>query len=335
MSKLLTISVAAYNVEQYIDKLFQSVLDERILDQIEVLIIDDGSFDHTANISHQYEKKYPGTVRLVSKPNGGHGSTINRGIIEAKGRYFRALDGDDWLDTDSLVYLIRRLQDTDAEMILTNYYECYENGTTKKISFQGLENGKKYPFAEVASKITWMRYHTVIYKTQVLKKQNIRLDEHCFYVDAEFMIYPIPYVESIAYFDCGLYCYRLGLTGQSVSPESRMKHAPDSYKVSKSLLRWYRSLPSDMEESKRKYICDGVGGHCIWHFRTIMTFPPSTEKKKELLCYESMIYKVAPDVYRSMECFKKQSQLVIAMRKSNYALYPLIGQYKRIKNNLK
>ena len=79
MEKILTITVPAYNVERFLDQTLASFADERVLDLLEVLIVDDGSKDHTAEITKRYEEKYPQTFRLISKENGGHGSTINRG----------------------------------------------------------------------------------------------------------------------------------------------------------------------------------------------------------------------------------------------------------------
>ena len=123
MNKLLTFSVAAFNVEDYLPKLFNTLLDIRYADKIEVLVINDGSGDGTARIAEDYEHRFPDTVRLVNKENGGHGSTINWGIKEAKGKYFRALDGDDWVDCDGLYSLLTQMETTDADMILTNYYK--------------------------------------------------------------------------------------------------------------------------------------------------------------------------------------------------------------------
>ena len=93
--KILTISIAAYNVEKFLDKTLSSLCNESLSEDLEVLIIDDGSTDKTGNIAKQYEKKYPNIFRYVYKENGGHGSTINKGIELAQGKYFRVLDGDD------------------------------------------------------------------------------------------------------------------------------------------------------------------------------------------------------------------------------------------------
>ena len=100
MEKLLTISVAAYNVDNYLDQLMQSVIEADVMDALEVLIVNDGSKDGTAAKALSYQQQYPASVRLIDKENGGHGSTINCGIREAKGKYFRALDGDDWSPLD-------------------------------------------------------------------------------------------------------------------------------------------------------------------------------------------------------------------------------------------
>ena len=106
MEKILTVTVPSYNVEKFLENTLDSFVDERVLDDIEVLIVDDGSKDKTAEIGRKYEEKYPDTFRVISKENGGHGSTINRGIGEAKGKYFKVVDGDDWVDQDGFAELI-------------------------------------------------------------------------------------------------------------------------------------------------------------------------------------------------------------------------------------
>lgn len=332
MNKLLTFSIAAFNVEDYLPKLFDTLLDIRYADKIEVLVINDGSGDGTARIAEDYEHRFPDTVRLVNKENGGHGSTINRGIKEAKGKYFRALDGDDWVDCDGLYSLLMQMETTDADMILTNYYKCYQNGQVKLEKFDHLENGKLYSFEEIAPLAKWMRYHTVIYKTAILQVNQICLDENCFYVDAEFMIYPIPYINTVAFYEYGIYCYRLGEEGQSVSPTSRMKHCAHSNTVVQSLLKMYENLPGNLSSAKRNYIQYGIAGHCIWHFRTIMTFPPSHEKKKELKRFERQVRNQSEDIFKKMEQQGSTSRLIKAMRRSKYLLYYPAGWLKYIKN---
>ena len=101
--KILTISVAAYNVEKTLDKTLESFNDARVYNDLEVLIVDDGSKDNTKLVAQKYEKIAPQTFKYVEKENGGHGSTINKGISLATGKYFKVIDGDDWVDTDALI----------------------------------------------------------------------------------------------------------------------------------------------------------------------------------------------------------------------------------------
>ena len=90
MKKNLTISIAAYNVEKYIKETLDSLICKN-MNLLEVLIIDDGSKDNTDKIAKKYEEKYKGVFKVISKKNGGYGSTINTGVEYATGKYFKQL----------------------------------------------------------------------------------------------------------------------------------------------------------------------------------------------------------------------------------------------------
>ena len=89
MQKILSISVAAYNMEKFIRQNLDSFVHSAVAKDIEVLVIDDGSKDATAEIVREYERKYPDTVRLIQQENAGPGSTVNRGMDHATGKYGR------------------------------------------------------------------------------------------------------------------------------------------------------------------------------------------------------------------------------------------------------
>jgi len=86
MEKILSVSVAAYNVEKFIEKNLDSFVDSEAKEDIEILVTDDGSKDETTNIVKKYETKYPGVVRLIQQKNAGPGSTVNSGIKHATGK---------------------------------------------------------------------------------------------------------------------------------------------------------------------------------------------------------------------------------------------------------
>ena len=77
-----------YNVERYLRRGLDSLADERLADDVEVIVVDDGSTDETARIAQGYVERMPQLFRLVSKENGGHGSAVNAGIDHAQGRVF-------------------------------------------------------------------------------------------------------------------------------------------------------------------------------------------------------------------------------------------------------
>ena len=128
MEKTLTISVACYNVGQFLRKTLDSLIAPEIMDELEVLVVNDGSSDDTAEIAREYEEKYPQTFRLVDKANGGYGSTLNYSMPAARGRYFKQLDGDDWYNTEGLVRLVRFLRTATADIVLNGRTEVDQEG---------------------------------------------------------------------------------------------------------------------------------------------------------------------------------------------------------------
>ena len=71
--KILTVTIPSYNAEKYLDKGIPTMLEQSILDDIEIIIVDDGSTDRTAEIADGYCRKYPDTIKVIHKENGGHG----------------------------------------------------------------------------------------------------------------------------------------------------------------------------------------------------------------------------------------------------------------------
>lgn len=337
MNKIITFSIAAYNIEKYIDKLMKSLLEKDLLDDIEILIINDGSVDKTAFIAKLYQERYPNTVRLINKKNGGHGSTINIGISLATGKYFKAIDGDDWVNTKDVIRLVKILKNIDInlDMILTNYYKCYESGEIKEEILENLIHNKIYRENDLFSLIKNIGYHNIIYKTKLLQDNNIRLDEKCFYVDTEYIIYPLIHVHTILFLNYKINCYRLGTEEQSVNPKNRMKNIRDSYIVSKALLKFYKKIQNSISDEKRKYIRNRICGMLHWHISGLLMFKPTKEKKDELINFDKLIKKYSEEMFFYMENKKGSSKLMKLLRWSNYKIYYFIVWYKQIKNNIK
>ena len=178
MEKLLTVVVPSYNVEKYLEETLESFVIPEIMDDLEVLIVNDGSKDRTPEIGAAYEKRYPQTFRLISKENGGHGSTINRGIEEAKGTYFKVVDGDDWVDRGGFTELLHRLKTSGADYVVTDYYKVNDVTKEKKLeTFPYLKAHPKCRFEDVVGN-TDILMHALVIRTAILKENGIRLDTH-------------------------------------------------------------------------------------------------------------------------------------------------------------
>ena len=132
--KILTVTIPSYNVEAYLEDCLESFVNSEVMDDIEVLIVNDGSSDNTVKIAQRYVDKYENTFRLINKENGGHGSTINTGVREAKGKYFKVVDGDDWVDTRSFIHLVKVLL---IQNIIRITLRSYRNINHRRVGTDG------------------------------------------------------------------------------------------------------------------------------------------------------------------------------------------------------
>lgn len=277
MSKLLTISIAAYNISYFFDKLILSVLSCKRQNEIELLIVNDGSTDDTAQKAEEYEKKYPDVVRLITKQNGGHGSTINTGIEQATGKYFKAVDGDDWIDTENLDSMLANLSHIETDGIISDYWECHEEKLPLRKKVCNLPEKTVIDLNATDIKMTYVCYHAWFFKTSLLKKMPNRLHEHCFYVDTEYVMFPIPDVSTVLYVPAPIYCYRIGYNEQSVSNVSRIKHFDNCLTVFDSITDFYQQKYNALSIAKKAYFDEGIRGIFSFTFKSASFFPLSDD----------------------------------------------------------
>lgn len=219
--KLLTIVVPAYNSQDYLAHCLDTLVTGEPQD-VEVIVVDDGSTDGTAALARTYCERFPGIVRLEQKENGGHGSAINRGLSAATGIYFKVVDSDDWLDGPSyqkVLALLRREESLD--MLICNYvYEYGYNGTRYTVGYRNvLTEGVRFSWDSFPRfRINQMLLmHAIIYRTGLLRECGLRLPEHTFYVDNFYAYQPLSHVKTMMYLDCDLYRYFIGRPDQSVN----------------------------------------------------------------------------------------------------------------------
>ena len=146
--KILSVVVPAYNAGEFIRDNLDSFCIPEVIDDIEVLIINDGSVDNTELIAKEYVEKYPDTFKLFNKENGGHGSGINCGIRHAEGKYFKVVDADDWVEKSAFINLIKALRSSCADIVYSGFYWAYDDGSKDKARFK-LKTEFELPFKDM------------------------------------------------------------------------------------------------------------------------------------------------------------------------------------------
>lgn len=327
MEKILTVVVPTYNAERYLRDNLESFEIPELMQDVEILIINDGSTDHSLDIAREYTERYPDTYRVITKENGGHGSGINCGIGHAKGTYFKVVDADDWVEKDAFISLVKTLKTSNTDVVYSGFLWTYDNGEADKnkfqtkaeikIPFEGVEYQKAYQFDDIADRL-YMKMHNMTIRTEILREHQIQIDEHCYYVDTEYILYPIPYVDTICFVDAFVYYYRLGREGQSVGLEKMQKNEDNYNKVLRSLLNFYKKLGDEIpcSEKKQNYITGIIARVIAGKVKIMLSFPASNKKKKELVQFEHHMRADYPEIYS-----RNKNKAILLLRMSRYLLY--------------
>ncbi len=318
--KLLTVTVPAYNVEAWLDQTLTSMLQEEILEDLEILVVNDGSKDRTKEIGLSYQKKYPDTVRVITKKNGGHGSTINTGIEEAAGRYFKVVDGDDWVDSQNFVMLMKMLSRLNVDVVGSNYtWVDHETGKPTKqqeYPFEGFEYSRIYKIREIAGKVT-VPMHAMTIRTEILKNMKERIDEHMFHVDMEYIAFPIPYCETFIFLKPSVYRYRLGRPGQSMSLAKMRANREQHLHVLHHVQRYIEQMHTKMSPAQETYLNAIVAWLFGSQLKIYISFPLGSGMYREAVKLDHYIRKHNPAAYAGVHNIG--ARLLI---RSKYLLFP-------------
>lgn len=251
--KLISFVIPCYNSSSYMHHALDTILE--IKEDIELIIVNDGSTDDTLKIAKEYQKKYPQVIKVIDKENGGHGSGVNAGLGIASGKYFKVVDSDDWVDTSSLKKVVATLKKQDVDMLIVNYvYE--KEGNPKEMGYLNVfKENEIFTWQEVGHfKVSeYLLMHSVFYKTSLLKEIHLTLPEHTFYVDNIFVYYPLPFVKTMYYLNVPLYRYFIGRTDQSVNERVMIGRVDEQIKVTKMMIDFFDPLTIE-PKSLQKYL---------------------------------------------------------------------------------
>lgn len=336
--KMITFSINAYNVEKTIGKTIESLVsDSKCLDKIEIIIIDDGSTDGTNKVAQKYVKEYPDVIKLISKINGGLGSAMNCGMKNAEGKYFKSIDGDDWINTENLGDLINFLEVSQADMVVSDYIKFFSQTKRQAVHlFDVMQPQKEYNINQIISDLNILPYHTLFYKTSILRKWSISIDEKLYYVDTELELFPLYYVNTISYFDREIYIYRLGVEEQSVSVESLKKNILQLEQVYLNLEKFYiNKRYLDDKENISNFVKKRVCRLFCLYIKVYVGLPINVRNYKELKSF--IIRTKANKIYQSKDMHSITVRLIYKFPSLFYipaAIFERIQDFKHeIKRN--
>ena len=241
--KTITFAVPCYNSAEYMDACIESLL--AVGDDVEVIIVNDGSSDGTAAKADSWQERYPDIVCAVHQDNGGHGAAVNAGLEHAHGRYFKVVDSDDWLDAEAMVevmgYLREQMEYADpTDLVIANYvYEkVHENARTVMRYKNVFPVAQEFTWEDVGTfnPSQYLLMHSVIYRTDLLRDAGLELPRHCFYVDNIFVYQPLPSVQTLYYLDVDMYRYFIGREDQSVNESVMLGRLDQQLRVTRIMI---------------------------------------------------------------------------------------------------
>lgn len=258
--KLLSVAVPCYNSEAYMTKAIETLLVGG--NEMEIIIVNDGSSDKTIQIARDYEEMYPKIIRVVDQENKGHGGAVNAGLAVATGRYFRVVDSDDWVREESLIEVLKEIRNLhesnhEVDLILTNFvYEKTGKKHKKVMRYANALQERVILGWEDISRLRVSQYilmHSVTYRTELLKECGLQLPEHTFYVDNLFVYVPMKDVRTIYYIDTNLYRYYIGRDDQSVNEKIMCSRIDQQLRVNRLMIEAFD--PSKLPiKSQRNYL---------------------------------------------------------------------------------
>ena len=187
----VSVIVPVYNVEKYLEKCLNSLVNQT-LDNIEIIIVNDGTKDNSEEIIKKFIEKYPQKIVYLKKENGGLSDARNFGIPYAKGEYIAFLDSDDYVEKDIYKEMYELAKKENSDMVECDFLWEYPDKTREDIG--QVYNGKK----EMLEKVRVVAWNKLI-RRSILEKTQIQFPKGLRYEDVEFTYKLIPHLNKISF----------------------------------------------------------------------------------------------------------------------------------------
>lgn len=225
MSKI-SIIVPVYNVEKYIDKCLESLVNQTLQD-IEIIVVDDGSPDNSSAIYNKYAKQ-DCRIKIIKKKNAGVSEARNTGMEIATGDFFMFVDSDDWMPVDGCEILYNEYLRTKADMILADAYIVTDGQAVKNDIFKDAFTTEDSNFFKAYQKacigycynpnpaVKWNipglgSPWNKLFNSKIIRDYNLKFDPYVMgiYDDNLFTLHYVMKIKSMSYIKSPVYYFRI------------------------------------------------------------------------------------------------------------------------------
>lgn len=243
---LISVIVPVYNIEKYLPRCIESILDQTYKNW-EAIFINDGSTDNSLKVLKEYKKRDE-RIKIIDKKNAGSGAARNDGIENSKGEYIAFLDSDDWYEKNFLEKLYNNLIENNSDVSMCNPKMTYDNiEKNSKINtyfFKNVELDKtpEKILGILAMPVVWNK----LYKKDIIVKNKIRFPNYSFCEDVEFLYKIFLYVNKVSKIEDDLYNYYQ--RKNSATKKIKEEAIEQVYKVLENIERYIKNNFSDKLE---------------------------------------------------------------------------------------
>ncbi len=324
----LTIAVPIFNMEWCLEKNLSTYDDPRLAGKVEVICLNNASEDGSKAIVEKFVAARPEIFRLMDRDSRGYGSSINAALDAAKGRYFRIVDADDWVDTEDLVKLTAALEDCRADVVQTDYEIVdMQTGamTPVRAGDKGAAYGVIYTDFDVLRR-TFPMIHSTAYRTGLLREAGFQLQDNTFYVDEEYVLLPMLRAGSVLFLDLDIYRYMVANPGQSSSPGNRSKRQDHQERVIRRIAEKFLDERAEKPDNPAlPYVRFRLIKLLGDRFTVLLIYVEDRKKGRSLAkAWEAYIRETLPDCWPEV---KNKARVLYAMN----ALHLSLPLYDRLK----
>lgn len=304
MNKILSVVIPTYNMEKYLYRCLDSLIidNKDLLNQLEVLVVNDGSKDASSSIAHDFQDKYPHVFRVIDKENGNYGSCVNRGLKEATGKYIKILDADDSFDKDGLDHMISLMGQVNVDLFISDYNLIKGDHNSYHATFDLIPQ-KIMSFKEVINKnsIVNIQMHAVAYNLSIFKRIDYHQTEGISYTDQEWIFLPLSVCESVYYDDEVVYLYNIGREGQTMDRKVMAKKMPQLIQVTNSLIYTFENESPRLNEAANRYLYNKVKESVIDRYLQCLITYKKGLSVSMIVSFDKELKTHAPLIYEEMD----------------------------------